>query len=102
MSKKPISLKSVCFYHFSGHPWVQIGGLAPDKPLDSAVLSRMKQFSAMNKLKKMALRVSINWKIILVLPCVRFLAFKLFLPASCICILVWLFTIGLTQNHAQH
>ncbi|XP_062213167.1 nuclear pore complex protein NUP1-like [Phragmites australis] len=39
------------------HPWVQVGGLAPDKPLDSAVLSRMKQFSAMNKLKKMALRV---------------------------------------------
>lgn len=44
--------------HVSGHPWVQVGGLAPDKPLDSAVLSRMKQFSAMNKLKKMALRVS--------------------------------------------
>ncbi|KAL5661667.1 hypothetical protein ACJX0J_028792, partial [Zea mays] len=39
------------------HPWVQVGGLAPDKPLDSAVLSRMKQFSAMNKLKNMALRV---------------------------------------------
>ncbi|XP_020888404.1 calcium-dependent protein kinase 2 isoform X1 [Arabidopsis lyrata subsp. lyrata] len=40
------------------HPWVQIDGVAPDKPLDSAVLSRMKQFSAMNKFKKMALRVS--------------------------------------------
>ncbi|XP_039036100.1 calcium-dependent protein kinase 1-like [Hibiscus syriacus] len=39
------------------HPWIQIDGVAPDKPLDSAVLSRMKQFSAMNKLKKMALRV---------------------------------------------
>ncbi|KAL0787649.1 hypothetical protein Bca101_003895 [Brassica carinata] len=39
------------------HPWVQIDGVAPDKPLDSAVLSRMKQFSAMNKFKKMALRV---------------------------------------------
>ncbi|XP_044462027.1 calcium-dependent protein kinase 1-like [Mangifera indica] len=39
------------------HPWVQIDGVAPDKPLDSAVLSRLKQFSAMNKLKKMALRV---------------------------------------------
>ncbi|XP_020255950.1 calcium-dependent protein kinase 10-like isoform X2 [Asparagus officinalis] len=39
------------------HPWVQVGGVAPDKPLDSAVLSRLKQFSAMNKLKKMALRV---------------------------------------------
>ncbi|PON98383.1 Calcium dependent protein kinase [Trema orientale] len=39
------------------HPWVQVDGMALDKPLDSAVLSRMKQFSAMNKLKKMALRV---------------------------------------------
>ncbi|XP_008803232.2 calcium-dependent protein kinase 10 [Phoenix dactylifera] len=39
------------------HPWVQVDGVAPDKPLDSAVLSRLKQFSAMNKLKKMAIRV---------------------------------------------
>ncbi|MBA0607236.1 hypothetical protein Godav_019572 [Gossypium davidsonii] len=39
------------------HPWVQVDGVAPDKPLDSVVLSRMKQFSAMDKLKKMALRV---------------------------------------------
>ncbi|XP_040994165.1 calcium-dependent protein kinase 1-like [Juglans microcarpa x Juglans regia] len=39
------------------HPWVQVDGVAPDKPLDSAVLSRLKQFSAMNKLKKLALRV---------------------------------------------
>ncbi|CAD5169672.1 unnamed protein product [Musa acuminata subsp. malaccensis] len=26
------------------HPWVQIDGVAPDKPLDSAVLYRPKQF----------------------------------------------------------
>ncbi|PIN08823.1 Ca2+/calmodulin-dependent protein kinase, EF-Hand protein superfamily [Handroanthus impetiginosus] len=39
------------------HPWVQIDGVAPDKPLDSAVLSRLKQFSAMNRLKKIAIRV---------------------------------------------
>ncbi|GMH10235.1 hypothetical protein Nepgr_012076 [Nepenthes gracilis] len=39
------------------HPWVQVDGVAPDRPLDSAVLSRLKQFRAMNKLKKMALRV---------------------------------------------
>ncbi|KAL6965199.1 Calcium-dependent protein kinase 4 [Sarracenia purpurea var. burkii] len=39
------------------HPWIVDHRVAPDKPLDSAVLSRMKQFSAMNKLKKMALRV---------------------------------------------
>ncbi|XP_073134214.1 calcium-dependent protein kinase 26-like [Henckelia pumila] len=39
------------------HPWVQIDGVAPDKPLDSAVLTRLTQFSAMDKFKKMALRV---------------------------------------------
>ncbi|KAK8623991.1 hypothetical protein V6N13_065350 [Hibiscus sabdariffa] len=38
------------------HPWI-VDDRAPDKPLDSAVLSRLKQFSAMNKLKKLALRV---------------------------------------------
>lgn len=32
-------------------------GDASDKPLDIAVLSRMKQFRAMNKLKKLALKV---------------------------------------------
>lgn len=42
----------------TGHPWMRVDGVAPDKPLDSAVLTRLKQFSAMNKLKKMALRVS--------------------------------------------
>ncbi|KAK2659279.1 hypothetical protein Ddye_005812 [Dipteronia dyeriana] len=39
------------------HPWIVDDTVAPDKPLDSAVLSRLKHFSAMNKLKKMALRV---------------------------------------------
>ncbi|KAK3017801.1 hypothetical protein RJ639_004414 [Escallonia herrerae] len=39
------------------HPWVQMEGVAPDKPLDSAVLTRLKQFSAMNKIKKIAIRV---------------------------------------------
>ncbi|KAL6188296.1 hypothetical protein ACLB2K_039689 [Fragaria x ananassa] len=39
------------------HPWIIDDTIAPDKPLDSAVLSRLKQFSAMNQLKKMALRV---------------------------------------------
>uniref|UniRef100_A0ACD5UM04 Uncharacterized protein n=3 Tax=Avena sativa TaxID=4498 RepID=A0ACD5UM04_AVESA len=38
------------------HPWLREGE-ASDKPIDSAVLSRMKQFRAMNKLKKMALKV---------------------------------------------
>ncbi|KAL1827871.1 hypothetical protein ACET3Z_006283 [Daucus carota] len=39
------------------HPWISEQGVAPDRSLDPAVLSRLKQFSAMNKLKKMALRV---------------------------------------------
>lgn len=39
------------------HPWVHDDGVAPDKPLDPAVLSSLKQFSAMNKIKKMALRI---------------------------------------------
>ncbi|KAK1364792.1 Calcium-dependent protein kinase [Heracleum sosnowskyi] len=39
------------------HPWMIEGGEASDRPIDSAVLSRMKQFRAMNKLKKLALKV---------------------------------------------
>lgn len=39
------------------HPWVREDGDASDKPIDIAVLSRMKQFRAMNKLKKVALKV---------------------------------------------
>ncbi|KAI4311992.1 hypothetical protein MLD38_036852 [Melastoma candidum] len=38
------------------HPWLKEGE-ASDKPIDSAVLCRMKQFRAMNKLKKLALKV---------------------------------------------
>jgi len=37
------------------HPWLKD---APDRPIDSAVLSRMKQFKAMNKLKQLALKVN--------------------------------------------
>ncbi|KAJ8506631.1 hypothetical protein OPV22_007517 [Ensete ventricosum] len=43
-----------------GHPWVQIDEVAPDKPLDSAVLYGLKQFSAMNKLKNMAMGVIVK------------------------------------------
>ncbi|KAG4213801.1 hypothetical protein ERO13_A01G079700v2 [Gossypium hirsutum] len=39
------------------HPWIREGGSASDKPIDSAVLSRMKQFRRMNKLKQLALKV---------------------------------------------
>lgn len=46
--------------HFvAGHPWIVDDKVAPDRPLDSAVLSRLKHFSAMNKIKKMALRVRV-------------------------------------------
>ncbi|GMQ03242.1 hypothetical protein CsSME_00049119 [Camellia sinensis var. sinensis] len=38
------------------HQWIVDDRDAPDKPLDFAVLSCLKQFSAMNELKKMALR----------------------------------------------
>ncbi|KAL5566339.1 hypothetical protein UlMin_029503 [Ulmus minor] len=49
--KRPTAHEVLC------HPWIVDDRIAPDKPLDSAVLSRLKQFSAMNKLKRMALRV---------------------------------------------
>ncbi|KAJ0977969.1 hypothetical protein J5N97_013443 [Dioscorea zingiberensis] len=39
------------------HPWIKEDGEAPDTPLDNAVQSRLKQFRAMNKFKKAALRV---------------------------------------------
>ncbi|KAL6501738.1 Calcium-dependent protein kinase 15 [Orobanche gracilis] len=39
------------------HPWMREDGDASDEPLDIAVLTRMKQFQAMNKFKKVALKV---------------------------------------------
>ncbi|KAF2290990.1 hypothetical protein GH714_017947 [Hevea brasiliensis] len=42
------------------NPWIVDDRVAPDKPLGSAVLSRLKKFSAMNKLKKMALHADID------------------------------------------
>ncbi|GMJ14146.1 calcium-dependent protein kinase 15 [Hibiscus trionum] len=38
------------------HPWLREGE-ASDKPINSAVLTRLKQFRAMNQLKKLALKV---------------------------------------------
>lgn len=56
-------------FPMSGHPWIVDDSVAPDKPIDSAVLSRLKHFSAMNKLKKMALRV---WNLfVLLVTCSR-------------------------------
>ncbi|KAL6205124.1 hypothetical protein ACLB2K_022388 [Fragaria x ananassa] len=45
------------FQVLSNHPWIKEDGEAPDVPLDNAVLSRLKQFKAMNQFKKVALRV---------------------------------------------
>lgn len=39
------------------HPWVKVDGEASDVPLDSAVMTKLKQFSAMNKMKRLALKV---------------------------------------------
>ncbi|XP_019710864.1 calcium-dependent protein kinase 1 [Elaeis guineensis] len=39
------------------HPWIREDGEAPDKPIDVTVLTRMRQFRDMNKLKKVALKV---------------------------------------------
>ncbi|KAM0047071.1 putative protein kinase CAMK-CDPK family [Helianthus debilis subsp. tardiflorus] len=39
------------------HPWLKEDGEASEQPMDSAVLIRMKQFRAMNKLKRLALKV---------------------------------------------
>ncbi|XP_074279548.1 calcium-dependent protein kinase 4-like isoform X2 [Silene latifolia] len=49
--------KRLTAYEVLCHPWIVDDTVAPDKPLDSAVMTRLKQFSAMNKVKKMALRV---------------------------------------------
>lgn len=38
------------------HPWMR-DGEASDEPIDITVLTRMKQFQAMNKFKKVALKV---------------------------------------------
>lgn len=47
-------------YLVSDHPWIKEDGEAPDTPLDNAVLDRLKQFRAMNKFKKVALRVFLS------------------------------------------
>ncbi|KAI5056652.1 hypothetical protein GOP47_0028470 [Adiantum capillus-veneris] len=37
------------------HPWICEDGVAPDRPLDPAVLTRMKHFMTINKMKKIAM-----------------------------------------------
>ncbi|KAJ0961871.1 hypothetical protein J5N97_029699 [Dioscorea zingiberensis] len=51
-------LSAVLLLNTDNHPWIkEEDGEAPDTPLDDAVQSRLKQFRAMNKFKKAALRV---------------------------------------------
>ncbi|KAL8129376.1 hypothetical protein V2J09_018531 [Rumex salicifolius] len=50
-------MKRLTAYQVLNHPWVKVDGEAPDTPLDNAVLNRLTQFRAMNKFKKVALRV---------------------------------------------
>ena len=47
------------------NPWLKESGEATDKPIDGAVIFRIKQFRAMNKLKKLALKVSLKFRILL-------------------------------------
>ena len=56
-----VCIRSICFTPNWNvdHPWMREDGDASDKPIDIAVLTRMKQFRAMNKLKKVALKVTI-------------------------------------------
>lgn len=42
------------------HPLIKEDGEAPDMLLDNAVLDKLKQYRAMNKFKKVALRVIIQ------------------------------------------
>ncbi|GAA0156134.1 non-receptor serine/threonine protein kinase [Lithospermum erythrorhizon] len=49
--------KRITAHEILCHPWVRINGVAPDNPIDTAVSSRLKQFSDMEKLKRMTLRV---------------------------------------------
>jgi calcium-dependent protein kinase len=39
------------------HDWMKENGVASDKPLDSAIATRIKKFANLNRLKKEALKV---------------------------------------------
>lgn len=39
------------------HPWLVNEGVAPNEPIEGAVLQRIKNFAAMNKMKKAAMLV---------------------------------------------
>ncbi|CAA7020319.1 unnamed protein product [Microthlaspi erraticum] len=50
-------MKRLTAQEVSCHPWIRDEGNAPDTPLDTTVINRLRKFSATDKLKKMALRV---------------------------------------------
>ncbi|KAJ0920414.1 putative non-specific serine/threonine protein kinase [Helianthus annuus] len=50
------SEQTITAHHVLCHPWIVDDRVAPYKPLDSAVISRLKHFSTMMKLEKMALQ----------------------------------------------
>ncbi|KAF3791445.1 Calcium-dependent protein kinase 17 [Nymphaea thermarum] len=47
----------VTAFQVLNHPWIKEDGNAPNTPLDNVVLNRLKQFMAMNKFKRVALKV---------------------------------------------
>ena len=51
-------LKKIWYDIYAELPWLNYeNGEAWDRPIDTAVISRVKQFRAMSKLKKLALKV---------------------------------------------
>ncbi|KAK8619867.1 hypothetical protein V6N13_066367 [Hibiscus sabdariffa] len=49
--------KRLTAFEVLNHPWIKEDGEAPNTLLDNAVLTRLKQFKAMNQFKKVALKV---------------------------------------------
>eukprot|EP00270_Netrium_digitus_P009791 TRINITY_DN299_c0_g1_i1.p1 TRINITY_DN299_c0_g1~~TRINITY_DN299_c0_g1_i1.p1 ORF type:complete len:526 (+),score=132.98 TRINITY_DN299_c0_g1_i1:135-1712(+) len=50
-AKRPTAHQVLC------HPWINEPGVAPEEPLPPVVVDRMKQFSSMVKMKKVAMQV---------------------------------------------
>lgn len=59
-SLRPQSDSEASVWFSADHPWMQNAKTAPNVPLGETVRARLKQFSVMNKFKKIALRVSIT------------------------------------------
>lgn len=57
MDSQPVGVCVGAGPRFSGHPWLAEPGVAPEEPLPPMVLSRLKQFTSMVKLKRVAMMV---------------------------------------------